>query len=508
MSQTWDATYDFVVVGSGGGAMTAAYTAARLGLSTLIVEKTDRLGGTSAYSGGACWLPGSDVQQRAGLPDSVESARAYLTAVIPDIDPDKLEAFLAGSPELVGFLESDEHIGFEWIPFPEYYAAKGRVGFGRSIQPTNLPAAELGDRLELVRPPVERDREGLGQSGKRLSGGQALIGRLLIAATATGNATVRTETSMDELVVEDGRVVGIGATAPEGRVHIGARRGVLLAAGGFEHNPELRAKHGVPGTSEWSMAPAGTNVGEPMLAAQAIGAASANMSEGWFCPGLAMPDGRGSFTLGFRSGFMVDSTGRRYANESLAYDRFGREMAKDPARIPSYYVFDSREGGRLPAIAMPEGDPAHHLEAGTWVRADTVEELAELIGVPAGNLAKTVETFNGYAEAGVDEDFHRGEDEYDSFFAPGEGPNKCLTPLDQPPFYAARFVLSDLGTKGGVVTDVDGRALREDGSAIAGLFVSSNTSASMAGAYYPAPGVPLGTAMVFAYRAVRRILAD
>jgi 3-oxosteroid 1-dehydrogenase len=253
------------------------------------------------------------------------------------------------------------------------------------------------------------------------------------------------------------------------------------------------------------MAPRGTNTGEPLEAAIAIGAATDFSAVGWFCPGLEHPDGSGSFTLGFRSGFMVDATGARYGNECLPYDRFGRVMAEAPERIPSWYVFDSREGGRLPAIAMPEGEPADHLAAGTWVQAETVEELAVAIGVPADALAATTERFNGFGVTGKDEDFGRGEDEYDTFFAGGEGPNKALTPLDQAPFYAARFVLSDLGTKGGLVTDAAGRVLRPDGSAIAGLYASSNSTASVFGPVYPGPGAPLGSAMVFASLAVRDI---
>jgi 3-oxosteroid 1-dehydrogenase len=156
---------------------------------------------------------------------------------------------------------------------------------------------------------------------------------------------------------------------------------------------------------------------------------------------------------------------------------------------------------------MPEGDPAEHLAAGTWVRADTIEDLAEAAGLPAGVLAQTVDRFNGFCESGVDEDFGRGQDEYDTFFAGGTGPNKALTPCDQPPFYAARFVLSDLGTKGGLVTDAAGRVLREDGTAIPGLYACGNTSASVFGSVYPGPGAPLGSAMVFASLAVRDVLA-
>ena len=172
-----EAEYDVVVVGSGGGALTGAALAAKAGLSVCVVEKTDKLGGTSAYSGGACWLPGSQVQQRAGIADSTEGARDYLGAILEDPDELKVEAFLTTAPRLVAQLEDDPDLDFEWLPFSEYYDAPGRVPFGRSIQPTNIKRAELPPEVaDLVRPPVERDRAGEG-GRNTLSGGQALIER-------------------------------------------------------------------------------------------------------------------------------------------------------------------------------------------------------------------------------------------------------------------------------------------------------------------------------------------
>ncbi len=493
-----DAAYDVVVVGSGGGALTGALLAQRAGLSTVVLERTDLCGGTSAYSGGACWLPGSQVQQRAGIPDSTDSARTYLGAVLHDPDPAKVEAFLAEAPALVATLESDDALAFEWLPFPEYFDAPGRVPMGRSIQPCQVERADLpAEVAALVRPPVERDRTG--RPGRRtLTGGQALVARLLTAFLREGG-TVRTGHQVTSYVVEEGRVAGVGATTAEGPVTVRAHRGVLVAAGGFEGNAARRKEHGVPGDAAWSMAPRGTNAGEPIEAGVAVGAAVDHLEQAWFCPGLEQPDGGGSFTLGFRSGVMVDQQGRRYANECLPYDRFGRAMAAAPDRLPSWFVFDSREGGRLPAIAMPEGDPAAHLVAGTWVRAESLGELAWRLGLPG--LEATVERFNGFAASGVDEDFGRGQDEYDAFFTGGH----ALVPLDQPPYYAARFVLSDLGTKGGLVTDVHARVLREDGSPIPGLYATGNSAASLVGAVYPGPGVPLGTAMVQASLAVQHL---
>ncbi|HWU21378.1 MAG TPA: FAD-dependent oxidoreductase [Nocardioides sp.] len=487
-------TYDVIVVGSGAGAMTAAYLSARAGLSTAVVEGTALLGGTSAYSGAACWLPGTDVQARAGIADSTEAARTYLGALLGTRDLAHQEAFLATSPELVRTLEEDPALSFEWRAFPDYFDRPGRVPGGRSFVPVDLPLEEIGERAALVRPPVDRDRAGRGHRDEPLSAGRALIGRLLLALDRTGNGTVLTDTPVDGLVVEDGRVVGVTSANRTLR----ARRAVVVGAGGFERSAERRAAAGVPGRAAWSMAPAGTNTGEVLAAAIAVGAATALMDQGWWCPGIAMPDGGASFTLGFRGGIVVDRDGRRYANESLPYDQMGRAMAEDPAtRVPSYVVFDDREGGRLPAISLPGGRPEEHLGGGTWLQADTIEELAGLIGLPAGALRATVDRFNGFAEAGRDEDFGRGEDEYARYFA-----RPVLVPIDRPPFRAARLVLSDLGTKGGLVTDADARVLRADNSAIAGLYAVGNAAASMTGTFYPGPGIPIGTAMAFAARAV------
>lgn len=500
----FDMTCDFVVVGSGAGAMTGAYLAARAGLDTVVLESTDRLGGTSAYSGAACWLPGSQVQRRAGVGDSTVSARKYLRALLGEDVSGHQEAFLDRAPALVAELETDPVLEFQWRAFPDYFERAGRVPRGRSLVPVDLPRDRLGDRVELVRPPVELDRNGRSHRYTPLTAGRALIGRLLLAFDATGHGTVRTGWRVDDLLVDEGRVVGVAATVDGSPKRVGARRGVLVAAGGFERDQDWRTAAGVAGRADWTMAPAGTNRGEVLRAAVAAGAAVDLMSEAWWCPGIAMPDGSASFTLGFRGGIVVDSTGRRFANESLPYDQMGRAMAADPERrVPSYVVFDSREGGRLPAISLPGGRPEEHLDAGTWVEAQSLTELAALIGVPAATLEATVARFNAAAARGRDDEFGRGTDEYDRYFA-----DPVLVPVDQPPFRAARLVLADLGTKGGLVTDPEARVLREDGTVIEGLYAAGNTAASMTGSCYPGPGIPIGTAMVFAARAVDDLVAQ
>ncbi|MDG9724461.1 FAD-dependent oxidoreductase [Streptomyces sp. DH41] len=501
-----DAIHDVIVVGSGAGALTGALAAAADGLDTVVLERTALLGGTSAYSGAACWLPGTQVQERAGLGDSTEAARAYLRALVGDAGAEHREAFLRHAPELVARLESDPAVEFEWRAFPDYVAAPGRMDAGRSFVPLDLPADRLGDLLPLVRPAVDRDRAGQGHPDAPLTAGRALIGRLLLAATRTGNATVRTGHRVTGLLTEDGRVTGVEAKTPHGTVTLRARLGVLLACGGFEGDDALRAEHGVPGGAAWTMAPRVTNTGDLLRAAVRIGAATELMDEAWWCPGTERPDGTAAFTLGLRGGLVVDGSGRRFANESLPYDRMGRALAA--AGAPAHLVFDSREGGALPAITVPPADPAGHLAAGTWVRADSLPELARRIGVPADALTDTVGRFNGFAATGTDADHHRGEDSYDRFFADtrdAPGPNPCLVPLDRPPYYAARLVLADLGTKGGLRTDAHARVLGTDGGPVPGLYAAGNTSASFTGRVYPGPGVPIGTAMVFASLAVRHM---
>lgn len=509
--QDWTIRCDVLVVGSGGGALTGAYTAAATGLDTVVLEKTDVFGGTSSYSGASIWLPGTAVQERAGLDDSTEKARTYLRSVVGDFELDRQEAYVTTAPAVVDFLERDPNIEFEWRPFPDYYKAPGRMESGRSINPLDLPSAEIGYLRDLVRPEPHIDRAGQKHPEMTLIGGRALIGRLLLALQGTGRADLRTRTGARQILTEGDRVVGVEAVTADGEIlRIRAQRGVLLAAGGIEGNAELRSANHTPGNARWSMGPPGANTGDLIRAAVDVGADTALLDEAWWCPGVEMPDGSGAFMVGVRGGILVDTTGNRYLNESLPYDQFGRAMIERGAdtAIPSHLIFDSIEGGPvLPAIVIPEVSADEHLDAGTWVQADTIEELAEKIGVPADALLYSVERFNDAANRGVDEEFHRGEDPYDTFFCPpsAERPNAALRPISTGPYYAARIVLSDLGAKGGVRTDADARVLRKDGTVIEGLYAAGNTSASLSGSFYPGPGVPLGTAMTFSYRATQHM---
>ena len=512
---------DVVVVGSGAAALTAAYTAASAGLRTLVVEKTEYFGGTSAYSGSGIWLPGNQAQHRAGLADTVELGLEYFRAVVGDDTPAELqEAFVSTGPELVEFLERDPMLEFAYGPFPDYFEAPGRVAGGRDIFPVPLKASELGGLLAKLRKPIGEDQFGVPprpdtSTGTRtLTGGQALIGRFLLALSALPEAELRTGTRMRSLIVADGRVAGVVVSAGEAEERIHASRGVIVAAGGFECDDELRARHHRLPHGNWTSAAPGSNTGDALAALAGAGAAIDLLDEAWWCPGTLFPNGRAAFTLGLSGGIFVNAAGKRFANESLPYDRLGREMRRGQEtgvpHIPAWFVFDGRFSA-VPAIIQPAPDPEAFRAAGLWRTCDDLAGLAARIGVPGAALQATVARFNEFAASGTDEDFHRGEDPYDRFFASGsarprdDGRNPALVPIDRAPFHAVQIVLGDLGTKGGTRTDVNGQVIDQQGTPIPGLYAAGNSAASVTGHAYPGPGIPLGSGMAFGYRAARHI---
>ncbi|MDA3624575.1 FAD-binding protein [Saccharopolyspora sp. WRP15-2] len=505
----WDDECDVLVVGSGGGALTGAYTAAREGLSVLVVEATDKFGGTTAYSGGGLWFPGNAVLKRAGDQDTPEEARTYYRAVVGDRTPRELQdAFLDTGARLVDYLEGDDDFEFIVYPWPDYYgSAPGASATGRHIMPMPMPPERIGSLRDQLRPPVDVDRAGKPLPDL-LIGGQALIGRLLLALSKQDSVRLRRESVCDELVTSDGAV--IGAVVEEGgeRRRIRARRGVLIASGGFERNQEMRTEHGVPGAARDTMGPA-KNLGKAIQAGIDVGADTDLMSEAWWSPGITHPDGTSTFSLWFTGGIFVDGAGERFVNESWPYDRIGRvvldRVGEDRMALPFWMIYDDREGERPPAhsTSVPMGETSDYVDAGLWFSAGTLAELAEKIGVPAENLERTVARFNGFAAAGTDEDFHRGDEPYDRSFADGGSP---LVPIEKGPFHAAAFGVSDLGTKGGLRTDASARVLNTSGEVIPGLYAAGNSMAAVSGTTYPGGGNPIGSCMVFSHLAALDML--
>src|SRR6201996_3392277 len=350
---TWDFECDTLVAGSGGGALTGAYAAAAEGLDTLVIESTDRFGGTTCYSGGAVWLPGNQASERDGLDDSNDMALDYFQTVVGDRTPRNLQAaFVRNGPNVVEYLERSPHIDFFYFAFPDYYGDLGcppAHARGRDVLTMPLPASELGEFAGKVR--------GGMPEPDLIGGGRGLVARLLKSCADAG-VRFQLNCELRRLIVEDGKVAG-GHVLHESRpTDIRARRGVLMAAGGFERNQAMRDEFGVAGSAEWSCgAPGGT--GKAIRAGMEIGAATDLMSEAWFMPGLIQPNGRSAFIAAVNGGIIVNAAGQRFGNETGPYDRFGRKMragqATGVSHVPAWWIWDASLGPSVPspAISMP-----------------------------------------------------------------------------------------------------------------------------------------------------------
>ena len=519
MSEVED--YDVVVVGTGAGGLVGALRAAEHGLRVLVLEKADVCGGTTALSGAGLWAPANLHVLGAGQPDDLDTARTYLSHTVGDRTPLSMqEAFLQAAAPTIAWLE-DKSVRFSYMTgYPDYHPGEpGGLLTGRAITPKAIKPAFLVGLEHKVQPKLPMGDGGppipdTGPDGP-LWGGQSLIAQLLTACAAA-QVDVWTSTAFTDLVLTDGAVTAVTATRGSEQIVIAAPAGVLLASGGFEHNAAMRQAFGRPvvGHGDWTLGVAG-NTGDGIAAGIKAGAATDLLEDCWWAPGFLRPDGRPSFLLWERAaptGIIVDQDGRRWVNEGTPYNTFGHEMlaAQDSGRraIPSWYVFDQLA---LDAYGFgglrPGADPAGWVEAGALLRDDSVAGLSEKMSTMA--LPETVERWNVLAEKGVDEDFGRGDDgsyerqllsvfqRYPGIPGPHEWPNPSLAPLAHGPFYAGKVVLSDLGTKGGLVCDEHGQVTRPDGSKIAGLFACGNTMASMMGHAYPGPGACITPAMAF-----------
>ena len=515
MAQTaagFDEVVDVLVVGSGGGGLCGTYTAAREGLTVMMIEASDRFGGTTAYSaGGGVWYPVNPVYQREGIDDTIEDALEYYRAVVGDRTPAELqETYVRGGAPLIEYLEQDPHLSFMAYPWIDYFgsAPKARLDGKRHIIPTPMPVAEAPHLREVVRGPLDADRLGAEHPDDLFIGGRAMVARFLTAIEAYSNATVHLNTTLRELLTDDaGRVVGAVVERDGARLRIRADRGVLLAAGGFEANQDLRTEYGVPGDANDTMGPP-TNDGSALQAALAVGADTDLLDQAWWSPGLMHPDGRAAFALGIVGGMFVNQDGERFANESAPYDSLARTMLDqvEAGRLttPYWLVYDDAADGRPPVLAsnVTMVETEKFRGAGLWRTGETLEELAREIGVPEDALVATVRRFNEFVAAGRDEDFGRGDEAYDRLFSEGAAP---FAPIEKGPFHAAAFGFSDLGTKGGLRTDVHARVLGTSGETIPGLYAAGNTMAAPSGEVYPGGGNPIGTSVLFSHLAARHM---
>lgn len=551
--------FDVVVVGSGAAGMVAALVAAHRGLSTVVVEKAPHYGGSTARSGGGVWIPNNEVLKRRGVRDTPEAARTYLHGIVGEIvEPERIDAYLDRGPEMLSFVLKHTPLKMCWVPgYSDYYpeAPGGRPG-GRSIEPKPFNARKLGADMAGLEPAygkvplnvvvMQQDYVRLNQlkrhprgvlrsmkvgarttwakaTGKNLVGmGRALIGPLRIGLQRAG-VPVELNTAFTDLFVENGVVSGVyvrdshEAESAEPQL-IRARRGVILACGGFEHNEQMRIKYQrAPITTEWTVG-ASANTGDGILAAEKLGAALDLMDDAWWGPTVPLV-GKPWFALSERNSpgsIIVNMSGKRFMNESMPYveachHMYGGEHGQGPGpgeNIPAWLVFDQRYRDRYIFAGLQPGQriPSSWLDSGVIVQADTLAELAGKAGLPADELTATVQRFNAFARSGVDEDYHRGESAYDRYYGdPSNKPNPNLGEVGHPPYYGAKMVPGDLGTKGGIRTDVNGRALRDDGSIIDGLYAAGNVSAPVMGHTYPGPGGTIGPAMTFGYLAALHI---
>ncbi|MBX9921942.1 MAG: 3-oxosteroid 1-dehydrogenase [Mycolicibacterium frederiksbergense] len=551
--------YDVVVVGSGAAGMVAALTAAHQSLSTVVVEKAPHYGGSTARSGGGVWIPNNEILKRDGVKDTAEAARQYLHAIIGDAVPaDKIDTYLDRSPEMLSFVLKNSPLKLCWVPgYSDYYPeTPGGKATGRSVEPKPFNAKKLGADEKGLEPPygkvpmnmvvLQQDYVRLNQlkrhprgvlrsikvgvrsvwanaTGKNLVGmGRALIAPLRIGLQKAG-VPVLLNTALTDLYVEDGVVRGIyvrNTQDPESAepTLIRARKGVILGSGGFEHNEQMRVKYQrAPITTEWTVG-AAANTGDGILAAEKLGAALELMEDSWWGPTVPLVDAPW-FALSERNSpgsIIVNMSAKRFMNESMPYVEACHHMyggkygqGEGPGEnVPAWMIFDQQYRDRYIFAGLQPGQriPKKWMESGVIVKAGTLAELAEKTGLSAEALAATVDRFNGFARSGVDEDFHRGDSAYDRYYGdPTIKPNPNLGEIKHGPFYAAKMVPGDLGTKGGIRTDNDGRALRDDNSVIEGLYAAGNVSSPVMGHTYPGPGGTIGPAMTFGYLAALAI---
>lgn len=555
---------DLVVVGSGAGGLTAACRAADLGLSVVVVEKSDHYGGTSAVSGGTVWIPNNHHMADLGEEDDPESALAYLRACsLGAVNKELTSRYVESAPDVIRYLESETRVRFRALmEYPDYLQHLPGARTGRTLEPIPFDGTSLGDDLPALRPNLPANlilgrvaisaieaRQVLaggakawwilaqlfgryfmdlssrwrGRRDRRLTLGAALVGALRGSLRDRGVPVLLSAPMQDLVVSSDGtRVEGVRVTHGGESRQIMAKRAVLLACGGFEHNPEMRSEHlPAPTDTRWSVAPGG-NTGDGIQAGQRAGGRTAAMSAAWFTPAVAAAteSPRAIFCERALPGcVVVNGRGERFVNEAAPYNQFVLEMYENhrvtQCSIPAWMIFDARFRRKYPCGPLLPGTfvPDRVLPARVrdlFVRAEDLPGLARKIGVPYENLSQTLRRFAGYAESGVDEEFGKGNNVFDAYYGdprygdPRRSPNPCLGPVEEPPFYAMQIQAGDIGTCGGLETNSNGQVLGEDG-AIPGLYAIGNTAASMTQGGYPGAGGTLGPAILFGFLAAEAL---
>jgi succinate dehydrogenase/fumarate reductase flavoprotein subunit len=546
-----DTTVDLVVVGSGTG-MAAALAAHEFGLSVLIVEKSCYVGGSTARSGGALWLPACPVLREAGADDTAERATTYLDSVVAGSAPRQRSAgFVAHVSATVEMLRRMTPLRLFWArdysdyhpeepggsaagrtcecrPFDTSILGEYRTRLQPGVMESNVPIPTTGADYRWMNLVARVPRKGIPTFGKRLAqgvggrlvgrryaaGGQGLMAGLFAGVLRAG-IVVWTETRLVRLAGDGDRVTGAVVDHDGREVTITARRGVVLAAGGFDHSMDMRWKFQSESLGANLSLGAETNTGDGIRAGQELGADIDLMDQAWWFPAVApLPGKAPAVMLAERSlpgCLIVDQNGRRFANESSDYMSFGQrllELERSGSPVETMWIiFDQQyrnsyvfSAELFPRMRIPQA----WYDSGIAIRAGNFGELGERIGVAVSEFLQTMTRFNQNAAAGEDPEFGRGRSAYDRYYGdPTIKPNPNLRPLVNGPFYAVKMVLSDLGTCGGLRTDERARVLREDGAAIAGLYAIGNSAANAFGTTYPGAGATIAQGLVYGYIAAR-----
>jgi len=528
--EQWDEEVDVVVVGTGGAAFVSAILAADQGAKVLMLEKTHQVGGTTAFSGGIPWIPMNRYMKEAGIEDSRDAAITFIKRLSLGREPDPklIDVFVDNGHVMVDYLHENTPLRFVMPEgYSEYYAHlpealhKGT----RSMDPVPFDLKTVGEWAPLVRqnpvfPPLTLAEGGavggidFAKLGERMENnivtmGRSLIGALLKAALDR-DVEIKINTPGKELVLDDeGNVIGIVAENEDGeKVFIGARKGVVLASGGFEWNQEL-IKTFLKGPITHPMSPPG-NDGDGLIMAMEAGAALGNMSEAWFYPTMVDPtfeyeDHVMNQTGGGRFGpnsIIVNKYGKRFVHEGTTYNDMPRATFEfDPVKLeypnegPVWMVFDQQLKDSAMIVTMMPGE-----DAPEWVdQGETISELAEKIGVDADGLEATVARWNEHCEKGEDPDFHRGTTHFENILGGGGNAQANLGKIEKGPFYAVQVFAGALGTNGGPRINEKGEVMSLRGNVINGLYAAGNAAMSIIGPVYPSAGGTIGPGMTMGY---------